>query len=147
MRGMREWLLALTTGATLAVFGSSAGASSDVCRSGTVSVIVKARPVTVCVHVGTNLVMHGGGKGVDGYWPRLPIPTNRHTLRLVSWTSTGMTGTVSGGETPAATTISPGSMTAHFRALAVGTSRVTIQYQGKGNGYPLSLTVKDVPKG
>jgi hypothetical protein len=58
-----------------------------------------------------------------------------------------MTGTVSGGETPAATTISPGFMTAHFRALAVGTSRVTIQYQGKGNGYPLRLAVKVVPKG
>jgi hypothetical protein len=57
-----------------------------------------------------------------------------------------MTGTVSGGETPSATTISPGTMTAHFRALAVGTSRVTIQYQGKGGGYPLSLTVKVVAK-
>ena len=139
-------MLALTTLATLTMFGTSAAASSDDCRSGTVSVTVEARPVTVCVHVGTSLVMHGGGKGVDGYWPRLPMPTNRHTLHLVSWTSTGMTGTVSGGETPSATTISPGTMTAHFRALAVGTSRVTIKYQGNGDGYPLSLTVKVVAK-
>jgi len=141
----------VATFAAFAAFGSSAGASPADCRSGTVSVTVKGRPVTVCVRVGTNLVMHGGGTNVDGYWPGLPTPTNRHTLLLVSWSSTGMTGIAIGGETPSgsqpsSTSVEPGTMTAHFKALAVGTSKVTVSYQGKGRGYPLKLTVDVVPK-
>jgi hypothetical protein len=38
-------------------------------------------------------------------------------------------------------------MTAHFKARAVGTSKVTVPYLGEGQGYPLKLTVDVVSKG
>jgi hypothetical protein len=106
----------------------------------------------VCVKVGTSLVMQGGGKNVDGYWPGQPAPSNVHTLQLVSYSSSGLTATGIGGETtsgsqPSMTTVKPGTMTAHFKALTPGMAKVSVQYVGKGKGYPLDLTVKVVSRG
>jgi len=106
----------------------------------------------VCVKVGTSLVMHGGRRNVDGFWPGQPAPSNGHILHLGSYSSTGLTVTAVGGETPSGsqpseTTVEHGTMTAHFKALTPGTATVTVQYVGKGTGYPLDLTVKVVPRG
>jgi len=144
--------LVLMASATLmACSGGSASASLARCRSGTVSVTVEAVPVTVCVQVGSTVLMHGGGKHVDGYWPRLPAPNNPRVLRMELWSSTGMTATAGGGETPAgsqpsATTVEPGTVTARFKAVEAGTAEVIAKYEGKGEGYPLRLTVRVVPK-
>lgn len=107
---------------------------------------VTAQPVKVCVQVGTTVVMHGGGNNVDGYWAEAPIPDNVHTLRAMSWSSTGGTFTLSGVPT-AVSTVEPGNMTAQFLALAPGTAKVVVKYAGVGKGYPLKLTVTVVPKG
>lgn len=104
----------------------------------------------VCVKVGASLVMHGGGKGVDGYWPGQPAPSNSHALELDRYSSSGITaGAISKtatGSQSSASTVEPGTMTAHFKALNPGTAKITVRYVGDGNGYPLDLTVKVVPK-
>jgi hypothetical protein len=95
-------------------------------------------------------------------WHKVIVATRRETTAInyryvidrhghdeetdrVSWTSSGFTATASGSQ-PSGTSIAPGTMTARFKALAVGTSKVTVQYQGEGKGYPLDLTVKVVSR-
>ena len=150
MRGMNRCTLLLIAGAALAACGSGTAANPTACRSGTVSVTIAKKPVTVCVKVGAALVMHGGRKGVDGYWPGQPTPSNSLALELVTYSSTGLTPTAVGGQTPtgsqpSASIVEPGTMSAHFKALNPGTAKITVHYVGNGEGYPLDLTVKVVP--
>jgi hypothetical protein len=148
MQRMKYFAPLLLSGLALAACGSGSAAGNTVCRTGAVSVTVADKPVMVCVKVGTSVVMRSGG-GVDGYWPGSPSPSNTRTLQLLSYSSTGLAATAGGGKTPSgsqpsATTIKPGTLTAHFKALAPGTARVAVQFVGSGPGYPLDLTVKVV---
>ena len=153
MRGLKRCSLLLTVSGVLAGCGTGAATRPAGCQSGMVSVTVAEKPAVVCVMVGTSLVMHGGGTNVEGYWPGQPTPSNRHILQLASYsTSAGFTATAVGGESPSgsqpsASTVLPGTMTAHFKALKPGTAKVAVHYFGNGRGYPLVLTVRVIPKG
>jgi WD40 repeat protein len=106
------------------------------CKTGSVTVTLRPPELSppVCVQVGAILVMTGGYEGSGGSWPGPPTISDRRVLTLTSSVSSGTT------------------LTAHFKAVAVGSTTVRAQFVGANSectptpctpipGMPLVLSV------
>jgi hypothetical protein len=91
---------------------------------------------------------------VSGTWPGPPVVSNAQVLKLRSSSFVGQTiteGIVDGGPSPSGTSpgytsVKGGILTAHFNALSQGTAIVDAQYVGQGQGFPIALKVRVVPR-
>jgi hypothetical protein len=93
------------------------------CQSGTVTVNVAVQPVSMCVQVGTALVMTGGLGGADGSWPGPPTISRKKVVIPIS---------------KCVTTEAP--YCERLKAVGVGTVTVTAPFSNKESCTPTPCT-------